>query len=635
MRIQAGGRGVVQRARIAILTVLVLLSLFTVGGSLSASGPSSSSFTFAAAGDLDANANTNSSLVRLSGSSTNFFLAIGDLSYNTITPETSWCNYVKSYVGQNYPFQLLSGNHEDGNEEQNGLIDNFAQCLPNQVGTINGTYAKEYYFDYPSSAPLARFILISPGLNFTFGGYWSYGVGTSHYNWLASAIDSARAAGIRWIIVGDHEVCISAGQHPCEIGSDVMNLLMNRKVDLVLQGHDHTYQRSKQLSCGQAELYISSCVVNDGSSGVYTEGAGTVFVISGSFGAGETPIQTTDPDLPYFATTMGNTTQGAGHGFVKYTVSSTSITAQTVFSGSFSDSFGIQSGIVPQGTINFSPANPGVGLIANFTGSATSGTAPYTFSWNFGDGGTASGSRVSHMFLQPGYYNVTLTTRDSAFNIGTMVRTVAVGSWNPAVTNCAPFVTTLENLVGSVPIQRDSKTSDTGADYSGGAFQLDGKLPFGSNPTNWPYTKRALPSALSSTCPLGVLVNGTLTPAFVQINNIQIRGVSIEDCNSSGYCDTTFNVCDPSAAARVSGGDALCGSTYPDTMFKFHAEIDQSWKANHVQPPDPGPTNSLGCANYNGTICYVDIQGWVFWDSAHVTESWHSFSGWEIHPLAA
>ena len=623
MRIQAGGRGVVQRARIAILPVLVLLSLFTVGGSLSASGPSSSSFTFAAAGDLDANANANSSLVRLSGSGTNFFLAIGDLSYNTITPETSWCNYVKSYVGQNYPFQLLSGNHEDGNEEQNGLIDNFAQCLPNQVGTINGTYAKEYYFDYPSSAPLARFILISPGLNFTFGGYWSYGVGTSHYNWLASAIDSARAAGIRWIIVGDHEVCISAGQHPCEIGSDVMNLLMNRKVDLVLQGHDHTYQRSKQLSCGQAELYISSCVVNDGSSGVYTEGAGTVFVISGTFGAGETPIQTSDPDLPYFAKTMGNTTQGAGHGFVKYTVSSTSITAQTVFSGSFSDSFGIQSGIVPQGTINFSPANPGVGLITNFTASATSGTAPYTFSWNFGDGGTATGSKASHMFLQPGYYTVTLTTRDSASNTGTTSRTVPVGSWNPAVTTCAPYVTTLEALVGNISIARGG---GRGADYSGGAFQLAGNLPFASNPTTWPYLKRALPSSL----PCSVSVNGTLTAAFVEIDNVQVRGISVEDCgtiNGTSYCDTTFNVCDPTGA-KSGGGDTQCSSTYPDTMFKFHTEIDQMWKAHGIAPKNPGPNGST-CS------CYVDLQGWVFWDTQHITESWHSFSGWEIHPLAA
>src|SRR5438445_10543560 len=115
MRIQAGGRGVVQRARIAILTVLVLLSLFTVGGSLSASGPSSSSFTFAAAGDLDANANANSSLVRLSGAGTNFFLAIGDLSYNTITPETSCWNYVQSYVYMNHTLQPHTSIHEADN----------------------------------------------------------------------------------------------------------------------------------------------------------------------------------------------------------------------------------------------------------------------------------------------------------------------------------------------------------------------------------------------------------------------------------------------------------------------------------------------------------------------------------------
>ena len=600
--------------------------------------PQSTSFTFAAAGDLDANANTNASLVRLGSSGSSFFLAIGDLSYNTITPELAWCNYVKSYLGSSYPFQLLSGNHEDGNEEQNGLIDNFVQCLPNQVGGINGTYGKEYYFDYPSSSPLARFIMISPGLNFTYGGFWSYAAGTSHYNWLASAIDSARAAGIRWIIVGMHEVCISAGQHPCEVGADVMNLLINRKVDLVLQGHDHTYQRSKQLSCAQAELYISSCVVNDGSSGVYTEGAGTVFVIAGTFGAGETPIVTSDSDLGYFAKTMGNTTVGASHGFVKYTVSSASISVQTAFAGSFADSFSIQSGSTLPVTITPPSTSPQVGQIATFTGTVTSGgTPPYTLHWDFGDGGTASGSSPSHMFLQTGYYTIKLNVTDATSKIGSTQTTVAVGSWNPAVTLCAPFQTTLEALLGNVPISRGG---GQGADYSGGAFQLEGKLPYGSTPLskNWPYTKRWLPSSL----PCSVRVNGTLTAAFVEIDNVQIRGISIEDCttiNKMQYCDTTFNVCDPTGA-KAGGGDTQCGSTYPDTMFKFHTEIDQMWKYNNGQqsiaPPDPGPNGSIGCANYNTTqVCYVDIQGWVYWDDMHVSESWHSFSGWEIHPLAA
>src|SRR5713226_8647387 len=97
------------------------------------------SFSFAASGDLDHSSSTNSSLLTLANmqkdpaSVTNFFLAIGDLSYSSSGKENQWCTLVKSYVGSTYPFELLSGNHEDGNEPtKNGLIDNFVKntCLP-------------------------------------------------------------------------------------------------------------------------------------------------------------------------------------------------------------------------------------------------------------------------------------------------------------------------------------------------------------------------------------------------------------------------------------------------------------------------------------------------------------------------
>ena len=32
---------------------------------------------------------------------------------------------------------------------------------------------------------------------------------------------------------------------------------------------------------------------------------------------------------------------------------------------------------------------------------------------------------------------------------------------------------------------------------------------------------------------------------------------------------------------------------------------------------------------------HIDIQGFVFWDPAHTDVASHSFSGWELHPVAA
>jgi hypothetical protein len=87
------------------------------------------------------------------------------------------------------------------------------------------------------------------------------------------------------------------GVMPCDIGNDLFNLLVSKKVDLILQGHDHDYQRSKQLAFNsttcpaiQAETYNSNCVVNDGSTGTYTKGNGPVDMIVGTLGEGLVPI---------------------------------------------------------------------------------------------------------------------------------------------------------------------------------------------------------------------------------------------------------------------------------------------------------------------------------------------------------
>jgi hypothetical protein len=328
----------------SLLLAILLVSLFLIPTGGHVASAAGATFQFAAAGDHEQTMTTNSSLERLSDSGVNFYLALGDLSYTSVGEESDWCNIVKSYVGPNFPFELVSGFHDDGREtspDNGGLIDSYANCLPDKLGST-GIYGKEYYFDYPASSPLARIIMVSPDLNFTNGGYYSYSVGSSHYKWLSSAIDGARASGITWVIVGMHKPCISAGVYPtCLVGRDLMNLLFQKKVDLVLQAHDHNYQRSKQLTCALVEKFSSSCVANDGSSGIYSKGRGTIFVIAGTFGRVFYPINFTNQNAPYFASLAGNKTIGMGHGFVQISVGPDTIKAQTNFSGNFSDSFSI------------------------------------------------------------------------------------------------------------------------------------------------------------------------------------------------------------------------------------------------------------------------------------------------------
>jgi Calcineurin-like phosphoesterase len=309
--------------------------------------PAPASFSFGASGDLGATSNTSAVLNAVKSSGSNFFLAVGDLSYSDVRPESAWCNFVKARVGDTYPFELLSGNHEDDGPD--GLISRFDDCLPHRLGNLSGTYGKQFYFDYPANNPLARFINISPNLTFPGEGTWSYDRGSARYNWTASAIDQARSAGIKWVIVSIHKHCIAMISGSCQIGPDILNLLIQKKVDLYLQGHDHVYSRGKQLAhrTGCSALspgsFDADCVVDNGSDGQYSKGAGTIIVSVAAGGKSISSVNTNDSEAGYHARWMGSNANPT-YGFLKVTVSNTRLTAQYIrgSGGSFTDTFTIQ-----------------------------------------------------------------------------------------------------------------------------------------------------------------------------------------------------------------------------------------------------------------------------------------------------
>ena len=327
------------------LPVLLALTALLGGSEVSQQAKASSPvFVFAAAGDVGANSNAAASLSLLDSTGAAFFLTLGDIDYDETGSDAAWCDYIKQRLpglGPDFPFQLVGGNHEeDGGPD--GNIMNHAACMPDRMGSA-GTYAARYYFDYPTGAPLIRAIMIAP--NLTIGGVdYDFAAGSADYQWLSGAIDGARAAGIPWVAVGMHKVCITAGVKPCEIGTDLLNLLVGKKVDLILHGHDHNYQRSKQLALTPTNCtaistnnYRPECVVDDGADSAYGKGTGAVIVITGSFGRCCYLVSSGDSEAGYFAR-IGSTS----HGFTKFTVSSDRIDAEFVAStGSLNDSFSI------------------------------------------------------------------------------------------------------------------------------------------------------------------------------------------------------------------------------------------------------------------------------------------------------
>jgi hypothetical protein len=297
-------------------------------------------FTFTAAGDYSQTRYTNANLTFMKTSGAAFNLALGDFSYTspvTGSVADAWSAYASGNMGAGLPFEIVPSDHDVS------ALSNYAADLPDRLSS-SGTYAQQYFFDYQG---IARFIMIDPG---QIPGYY-YTRGSAGYRWVSSTIDSARAAGIRWVIVSMYDDCFSLGSKHCS-KDDLLNLLVSKKVDLVLHAHKHDYQASKQLAFNGTTCtslttasYNAACVVNVTQSMV--RGQGTVIVITGTGGA--TPqlsINPADPALQYFRASNGAGTN-VTWGVTQITISPTQLTNRFVpvkgvkGSGTFTDTFTI------------------------------------------------------------------------------------------------------------------------------------------------------------------------------------------------------------------------------------------------------------------------------------------------------
>jgi len=658
------------RRAVPVAILLMTLSVFSfptfLNGIVPPANAVSAGFSFSASGDIGSLTVSTSvnNLNRLQTVNPNFFLGLGGFSYDPSVTGGVWCGQFKSKFNN---IQILPGDRDTGGHSSTfGETHSYERYVngcsldvgvPIVCGPVEGDcYGKEYYFDYPAVNPIARFIFAAPKIYNITGvctlspncssqtgqpctdqyGCWQYNANDLHYNWIANAIDNARSKGIGWVIVATHKLCISSSDATCSMGIAFFNMLVQKKVDLIIQAHDNAYERSKQLALNPTTcpkmttdgsgyaVYNSGCVV-DAGTGNYTRGAGSVVVVQGAwiddlYGVGNGASNTQNvAEAPYFAKLMGHNTAGNGLGFTKYTISAGSIDVQTYFSGTFSDKFSLTTGLTPVPSATWSPLVPQIGQIVTFTGTATGGVGPYSFTWDFGDGSGATGSTVSHSYSSANYFNVTLTATDSANRVGSNHSIIALGSWNSAVP-CSPTQSTIEQVIGKVSIQRNATIpTSVGADYSGGGFKLAGNQPFGSSPNNWPFSKKSL----QPPC----FVNGIST--FVELHNVALTvppEVATYDCRTSydqsngaamfpngRNCDVVFSVGNVSATS--------CPSCY---MHRIYAEIDGDWNASGTAPPIPPNPGQL-----------IDVQGFVYWDADSLNFSTHNWSGWELHPFTA
>lgn len=241
----------------------------SVSPSSSVPPSNSPSKTFAVTADTGIEASGAAVLGSIGKSDASWVAHLGDMSYQSGAGiENRWCAYVKEQIKQ--PVQLLPGNHEAQNGD--GKFTNYAACLPSRL-SINGDYSRGQWATDDGNTV---FIGISPKIMLPQGEL-TYNQGTAEREWLKDRIDEAKSAG-RWVVVGMHVPCLTNGIHGCEGSASVTDLLIAKKVDVIVAGHDHNYGRTHQITGT-----TSSPTVVDRDSN-FTSGSGSVFVIVGNGG---------------------------------------------------------------------------------------------------------------------------------------------------------------------------------------------------------------------------------------------------------------------------------------------------------------------------------------------------------------
>jgi 3',5'-cyclic AMP phosphodiesterase CpdA len=184
-----------------------------------------------------------------------------------------------SDVMLNYPIAPISGNHES---QTDSFISHFNICPASGSDTSTGAY---YSFDYCN----AHFVMLNTNENST--AYSDFSV--DQVEWMQADISAAKAEE-QWIIVLLHKGPYTTSNHATD--SDIMGatgvrtlsapIFAELGVDLVLQGHDHIYARSKPVSAdGTADVPAVITEVYNGETVDYQVNPdGSIYLIPSTAG---------------------------------------------------------------------------------------------------------------------------------------------------------------------------------------------------------------------------------------------------------------------------------------------------------------------------------------------------------------
>jgi predicted MPP superfamily phosphohydrolase len=218
-------------------------------------------FNFAAVGDWGCTSNTNNTVNNIVGKNPELVLALGDYSYNT-TSDDCWFKIVKPIEDK---MKIEIGNHDHlGIGQLYRYMNDFR-------------LAEEYYsFDYRN----IHFLAISTEIPFL--------VNSAQYKFVNNDLSKASSdPNIHWIVVYFHRQMYTIPSTHSAIAllrSTYHPLFEQYGVDLVLQGHNHNYQRTYPIKFNSTSPKHPIETSTNKTTYTDTEG-GQIFATVGTGGA--------------------------------------------------------------------------------------------------------------------------------------------------------------------------------------------------------------------------------------------------------------------------------------------------------------------------------------------------------------
>lgn len=198
------------------------------------------------------------------------FLGVNQLDWNGFFEATNGGTTVESVIAR-IPLMPTNGNHE-------ALALNYVAqfALPQTVDENERGEGEQWYaFDYGN----AHFVVLDASAPASLV--------EAQAAFLEADLAAVDRAETPWIFVMHHQAQYSCSNHgsDLELRAAWQPVIDEHRVDFVLNGHDHNYERSRPIRGFQAAMPADGMVVTAGPEGQPVMESGTVYVVAGGAGA--------------------------------------------------------------------------------------------------------------------------------------------------------------------------------------------------------------------------------------------------------------------------------------------------------------------------------------------------------------